>query len=649
MNIQLHIKILVNFFNYLRLISLLFILLILTTSKNVFAIDVDEYLSGVNKHKVPNINLIDKNGINIASGKPALRLTDLTIGSGALSLTHTISNNSGTFSLRHGHSTSETSLFGFKSVFGPSYYVDSFSGGAYNAEIRRSHTTSAWQFMEDITPIKNIDTGKYNAMFRIKPNGVGYEPISDLREQLTEDENNLIYTKFDGTKIIFDNLGNGVHRINKVVYPNGFTITTHYSSSKSSQIQSVTSNNGLQLYYIYDTDSSHPTSIVALNNTIESCPRTSGGCNITGNWPTVTYTWPGGSPLGIDNHNINERSFIVTDAEGRTHEYVHGSVKANSDNTIKKTRLISIKSSGVEIKKYFYKDYPQPNISGDRYGLMFEFTTYIYGLLHKVNSGNKTHEYNFMPNGDNRKYSEHFDYYSHQGDQLYAETSRYYGSPFKIKKDNVIYFLTEDEQNKITSSYSSNSKYGYPSTGVKYQYGYDERGNLKRVFSGSILSMEKNFAIDCHNIKTCNQPIWLKDGNQSQTDFEYHEPSGKIAKITYPQVNNIRPQTRYFYQSFYATYKNASGSVIRSNDPIWLLVKTSFCQNGHANGDGCANANDEVITTYEYGSPTGVNNLFLTGVAITTNGKTQRTCYQNDKLGNRIGETAPKANLTQCY
>jgi YD repeat-containing protein len=63
----------------------------------------------------------------------------------------------------------------------------------------------------------------------------------------------------------------------------------------------------------------------------------------------------------------------------------------------------------------------------------------------------------------------------------------------------------------------------------------------------------------------------------------------------------------------------------------------------------CTGVNDEVVTRYEYNS----DNLFLTGVTVTAvDGNntviTKRTCYQYDQYGNKIGETEPKANLTQC-
>jgi YD repeat-containing protein len=63
---------------------------------------------------------------------------------------------------------------------------------------------------------------------------------------------------------------------------------------------------------------------------------------------------------------------------------------------------------------------------------------------------------------------------------------------------------------------------------------------------------------------------------------------------------------------------------------------------------GCAQPSDEVLTTYDYGPDSGPNNLLLRGKAVTADGKTARTCYAYDALGNKISETSANAQLANC-
>jgi hypothetical protein len=65
--------------------------------------------------------------------------------------------------------------------------------------------------------------------------------------------------------------------------------------------------------------------------------------------------------------------------------------------------------------------------------------------------------------------------------------------------------------------------------------------------------------------------------------------------------------------------------------------------------NACAGgANDEVVTTYDYGPNGGPNNLLLRGKVVTFAGQSRRTCYGHDLYGNQISETEPRAGLTSC-
>jgi len=65
-------------------------------------------------------------------------------------------------------------------------------------------------------------------------------------------------------------------------------------------------------------------------------------------------------------------------------------------------------------------------------------------------------------------------------------------------------------------------------------------------------------------------------------------------------------------------------------------------------GAGCAVANDEVVTTYDYGPDAGPNNLLLRGKSVSADGQVQRICYGHDHRTNKIWETSPNANRGSC-
>jgi hypothetical protein len=156
----------------------------------------------------------------------------------------------------------------------------------------------------------------------------------------------------------------------------------------------------------------------------------------------------------------------------------------------------------------------------------------------------------------------------------------------------------------------------------------------------------------CSNRKTCNQPIYTIDERGNRTDYSYHDPSGGLLSVTSPAVNGVRPQIRNSYVQRNAWIASTSGGFVQIPDPVWLLASTSLCRTSAATGNPaapCVAAGDEVLTTYDYGPNAGPNNLFLRGVVVSADGQSLRTCYEYDRLGRRVTETEPSANLAACY
>lgn len=206
----------------------------------------------------------------------------------------------------------------------------------------------------------------------------------------------------------------------------------------------------------------------------------------------------------------------------------------------------------------------------------------------------------------------------------------------------------------VFNTYRRPTSVTYPE-GNGVSISYDGRTNPTLVTEtpkpGSALlsySTRAGYPASCASLKTCNQPLWIRDANDNQTDYTYSTDHGGVLTATGPAVNGIRPQTRFTYAQRSAWVKNGAGSYVQSANPIWLLAQQSSCKTSASTGSGCTAAGDEVITSYEYGPNIGPNNLFLRGIAVTADGQTLRTCYAYDERGNRISETKPRAALTSC-
>jgi hypothetical protein len=177
-----------------------------------------------------------------------------------------------------------------------------------------------------------------------------------------------------------------------------------------------------------------------------------------------------------------------------------------------------------------------------------------------------------------------------------------------------------------------------------------EAGVVSKDNTTTLVTYSASFPATCANFFTCNQPTWTRDGKGNQTDFTYDPTHGGILTETGPaDVNGVRPQKRYEYSQRYAWLKNSSGGYSQAATSIWVRTKEEYCVSTAASGGNCAGgAADEVVTTYDYGPNSGPNNLLPRGVVVTANGQSLRTCFGYDRMGRKISETRPAANLTSC-
>ena len=157
-------------------------------------------------------------------------------------------------------------------------------------------------------------------------------------------------------------------------------------------------------------------------------------------------------------------------------------------------------------------------------------------------------------------------------------------------------------------------------------HSYDARRNVietrrvsKTPGTPADIVTSASFPATCSNQKTCNRPTWTRDARQNQaphvsdpnqqTDFIYDPNHGGLLTETgpAPTAGAPRPQRRLTYTQRYAWISNGAGGYVQAATPVWVVASESRCIAGapHASGTGCANANDEVVTTYDYGPKFG--------------------------------------------
>jgi hypothetical protein len=243
--------------------------------------------------------------------------------------------------------------------------------------------------------------------------------------------------------------------------------------------------------------------------------------------------------------------------------------------------------------------------------------------------------------------------------QLYAHSYNY----------GVVWPSSNLETRHIYDGLNRVTYFGYNARGdvsyVKYpegngiSYTYDSRFNITAIthFPGpgankEVLTTRYEYPGSCSETTqaVCNLPRSMTDPRGQQTDYLYNT-RGQLEKEIgpAPSAGAPRPITSHSYTMRTAFVKDANGNPVPAGSPISLLTRTSICRTNTS----CSGTPDEVITEYDYGPTSGLNNLNLLAVAITaTNSagvrETLRTCYKYNYFGDRISETKPNAALGSC-
>jgi YD repeat-containing protein len=581
----------------------------------------------------PEVAVRDEVGVDVISGTPTFSMQDLKIGTGESVLTHSIASYASYF-------------WGFTDNFHLSAGL-SGSNEKVHRNVRLGHKSQA--FLVESGDLFGFAT---------------YKPLKDDGATLVEhSDNSYTYTGPDGTVARIGEVVDGktYPRGGKIIYPSGFEVTLH---RRNNRIQSVTTNTGLQLKYFYRSNALpsnptpddrskfyHPSRIVAVNNAVEYCSPAADSCSFSQQWPSVTYTWPSHSEIHSSTGSASG-VFKITDAEGGVTLYRHKSYSMQISGGSPYEPRISEVTSKTGAKSYYDYEHAYVCTMVGTWRCNIQKSNAVSQV--KTNGATYTYGYDVFPYG-------------------FAGTSDGPAGRHYVQMDSKYMFprlTTVSTPESVRASFYDNDANALESVvdqGKKFTFTYDTRGNLTHrsqhpypdTSTGTVLTATAGYASSCTttNRKWCNKPLWTKDPKGSQTDYTYHDPSGKVATVTLPPDNSgVRAQTRYTYQQHYAWYKTSSTSIVRASTPVWLLAEERTCRQGDTVGDSCANPQAEVITTYEYGSGSSseANNLWLKGVVVnaynpvTGTREDLRTCYQYDNYGNVISETTPNAALTSC-
>ena len=605
----------------------------------------------------PNVQLVDKFGVNMANGQVTHSMEIVSIG-GGMGLSDRISVRANEFD-----------FIGYRG-FNHKYYAK-----AKNVEFCTNTSCSPRNVMRVYDSGGSADFAYYFAgtmqQTGAATTGYTYVAVGDERHTLEAIGNNLVWIKPDGTVVTFDRSTNSPKpasqggTLTSIVFPSGFTVTVTTAGL------SVNSNTGFQLKRVFEADTrpidkpghpafpssatggwsgTNPKYVYGVNAAIEWCSWGASTCSFTNTWPRATFDWPPAMPrtmrIGTTSVNVTTALGITTTygftaydlAYNETGQVVPG-FTAGVEFSPRLTSVSAPNNSGVSTVTYDYKNLFS-HLSND-FGGSLNLRLQTSGVTKRANRDSLQVVYDMM-----RPY-----YTDHEN-----TGSGINGLSFVRLRSNVsgaqgAIHYAETQDGRVTFEMSArNFPVGFQKTSAPFEGYLYTRGNLtKIIYNGHLpttyyIEAEYPAACTASTRKTCNQATRIRDARGNWTDYTYHAPSGQVATVTYPaNKHGIRAQTRYTYAEKTAQYYGSGGTWI-TGTPIWLKTEEEYCIKSAASAGGCTEA-DEVVTRFEYNH----NNLLMTGMAVQEpGGVIRRTCYRYDKYGNQIGVTTPNANLGSC-
>jgi RHS repeat-associated protein len=391
-----------------------------------------------------------------------------------------------------------------------------------------------------------------------------------------------IYMRDDGTVIMFDQskwpvAGTSNALPTSIRTPDGGITNIYYKTvGTAARIQSVTNNRGYQLKYNYPSASSPMlSSVTAINNGVDYCDPNADSCAaFTQSWPTVNVSTTSASITGA---NV----YTITDAASRTSRFTVDAA----------TRL-----SGVK----------RPGSASDNVSVTYAPS----GMAASVTANGVTHTYSYTVLTNDIATMTRT---NPLGKTLTVYIAIALGRPTGVV--NELGFGT----NYLYDTNGRLYEIQYPE-GNRLRYAYDARGNvttttnMAKDASPEIVTTA-SYPATCTNPRTCNRPVTTSDAKGNITDYSYDPTTGVTLSVTAPAATpgGVRPQTRFSYANLQAAYKNSSGSIVASGQPIMVPVATSVCVTLAT----CNLTADDSRTIISYGPPSAGAADNLLPVAIT--------------------------------
>jgi RHS repeat-associated protein len=373
----------------------------------------------------------------------------------------------------------------------------------------------------------------------------------------------------------------------------------------AARIQSVTNNRGYQLKYNYQSATSPMlSSVTAINNGVDYCDPNADACaGFTQSWPTTTVSTTSPAMTGA---NV----YTITDPASRTSRFTVDAA----------TRLTGVK---------------RPGSAADNVSVTYSAS----GTVASVTANGVTHNYNYtVVNNDIATMTRTNPF----GKTLTAYINLALGRPYAVV--NELGFGT----NYLYDPSGRLLEIQYPEAN-RLRYTYDARGNvttttnMAKDASTPDIVTTASYPATCTNPRTCNRPDTTTDAKGNVTNYSYDPTTGVTLSVTAPAAvaGGVRPQTRLSYTNLQAYYKNSSGAVVASGQPIMVPTGSSTCQTLTS----CIGTGDEVKTIVSYGPQSaGIANNLLPVAASSGSGDSALTASVTatyDIIGNRITVDGP--------
>lgn len=647
---------------------------------------------------LPSLTFTDGNYVDGLTANINYSVNDLHIGTGRHALSHSISIQS-----------TNVLNYGFKNTGTPRFwgYKDKFIGGIYrklHTEVQPNQSGLSFYVIyvfDDVSAYEFVVDENSNTFMNIKDPKVTLSINSDRR--------GYTLTRADGTQVIYTSKNNALIPSNldknfspygimqRIEYTDNFIITIHRSDSSGIQspIRSVTSNNGLQLKYIYQDDNraipsqlktklsdagysnpeAHaldlsqymPKEIIALNNAVETCPLLNNSCNPQKTWPKTKYTWPIGAPYSMF---VADSDFNVDDMQGVTTTFKHYPHYYLSGFHFPRIKEINT-SQGLKINYEYLVRYEDEQAQYEAEKEMWTKGTNFYswvdqsGKLVKSVGPAGTFKYDSEPTKVYPAWGPtdmSFNNNNNDGlggitkvTRMYNRDDTFYPNHYVVNVSPT-YIETWDKEVELENTLENKPILVTDKlTGIPTSYTYDQMGRVRTIDSDGLkktFGYPYSYTGGCDIDRSyCHKPTsvtnnYIFTNQRTYTSYTYHAPSGNVASVRSPQnMSGISPIIKLEYEKYTPRYINSSGSMSNGSSAIWLRKKVTKCENSAFSGENCS-GNDKITETYDYGTG-DANNLFLIGKTVTgqRDGLTRKYCYTYDRFGNVIGKTEPKANV----